>query len=124
MTGDYFKPSDLRLGAQVTINSYVFQIVGADEYAIGRMEADADEYPQSDLVSIIQKLKRDPRAVAAIRKQFEAADKEGTGYATPDDAKYRISRIFGLQEHEAVTVVRRFTEPRGFDYFSFASVLN
>ena len=124
LTGTYFKPSDLRLGSRVTINSYEFDVTGADEYAIGRMEADADDFPQADLVRIIEGCKRDARAVSAIRKQFEAADKEGTGYATPDDAKYRITRIFGLPEHEAVTIVRRFTEPRGFDYYSFTSVLN
>jgi hypothetical protein len=122
-TGQYFKASDIRVGEVLTINSHQFRLIGADEFALSRMEAEADEFPQSDLNGIINWLKRDGGRLAALRKKFEALDPEGTGFVPPDAAKIRIIRVFGMPEHDALTIVRRFTEPGGFDYYSLQAAL-
>jgi rhodanese-related sulfurtransferase len=122
-TGEYFKASDLRLGEVVTINGYRFRVTGADEYAIGRMEAEADAFPQSDLSAIVTQLRSDPPKIDLLRRMLERVDKEKTGYVPSADGNRVIQQVIGLREHESTTIVRRFTGDRGFDYFAFIALI-
>jgi hypothetical protein len=67
---------------------------------------------------------RDVPKLAALRKKFEALDPEGTGFVPPHAAKVRIMRVFGMSEHEALTIVRKFTESGGFDYYALQGALS
>jgi hypothetical protein len=118
-----FVASDFRVGDEVTINGYVFHITDADEYAKSLMEAEATDYPQSDLAEIFAGLKRDKAAIATLRTALEPYDRIGNGYADPAAAEQIIVRAFGIPTHEAMTVVRRWTNDWGFDYFGFISQL-
>jgi hypothetical protein len=123
-TGVYFVASDLRLGERIVINGHRFEITGADEYALGRMEAAADEFPQSDLHTLVQTLKKlDTGKIERLKKQFQMIDREENGFVDAKEALIRVMRVLGLPEHEATTVVRRFTDQKGFDYFAFVSSL-
>jgi hypothetical protein len=123
-TGQNFVASDLRLGERVVINGHQFQITGADEYALSRMEAAVDDFPQSDLHTLVLTLKRlDTRKIERLKKQFEMIDQEGNGFVDPREAMIRVTRVLELREHEATTIVRRFTEQKGFDYFGFIATL-
>ena len=95
----------------------------ADEYALAYMESQSDDFPQSDLYEIVQYLKRDTAMVQALRKQFESTDPQLRGYITPTAAETALKNVCQLQRHEATTIIRRWTEKEGFDYFSFMSCL-
>ena len=119
----YFVASDFEVGKEVTINGFTFITDVADEYALNLMEAESDDYPQSDLVHIIEDIKRDKRGVQKFKGQAEFQDKKKHGYVEPQFAQQLFMRIFNLQQHEALTTVRRWTDGWGFDYYGFLSVL-
>ena len=122
-TGTYFKPSDFYVGAVVTINAYKFKITKADEYAMNTMEAQADDFPMSDLMVIIQKCKQNPKLVRKLRIEFERDDPELEGFLPDDIVVEKLIDVLGLAQQEALTIVRRWTNEKGFDYFSFMSCL-
>jgi len=118
-----FCPSDFAVGEEITINSFTFVTTDADEYAMNYMEADPDEFPQSDLSTIVEDLRAQRGVIEQLRKEFERLDPELDGFVTPEDAISIICAKTGLDKHHALTIVRRWTEKR-FDYFSFISALH
>jgi hypothetical protein len=123
-TGEWFAPCDLRLGEIVVINGHRFEITDADEYALGRMEAEPDEFPQANLPEITFAVKPDVAKIERLKKQFEMIDTDGHGYINPPEAVIRLMRVLGLPEHEATTIVRRYIVGDGFDYFGFVASLH
>ncbi|OHS96723.1 EF-hand domain-containing family member C2 [Tritrichomonas foetus] len=123
-TGTYFKPADFRVGEIVAINCYSFIITNADEFAFRTMEAHADDYPQSDLFDIVNNMKKQKQKFPQLKRMFERSDPDLHGYIPPQDAEEKLISVMGLQRHEAITVVRRWAEEKGFDYFSLLSCLN
>ena len=123
MTGKLFTAQDFYVGAEIVINAYHFTLTDADEYALNLMEADPDDFPQSDLAAIIEHVRNNKEAVEQLRKDFEAMDPELSGFIPTEDATKKIVRILKLQLHEAITVVRRFTEDKKFDYFQLMNIL-
>jgi hypothetical protein len=111
------------VGTVVIIHGRQFKITGADEFAINRMEAQADEFPQADLAGIIYFLKQDDQRLKLLKKKMEYLDPNGTGFVQPDEAKIRLIRVSGIPEHDAGTIVRRFTNEKGFDYYAFWATL-
>jgi len=119
-----FAPQDFVIDEVVTINSYKFLITGADEYALRYMEAHSDDYPQSDLFAILTSIRAEIKKNSdLIKKQFEARDPELNGYIKASEAKSIIMQLLGVKSHQALTVVRRWEEEFGFDYFGFLSAL-
>jgi hypothetical protein len=122
--GRYFIASDFRVGADISINRFTFQLSKADEYSLTMMEAEADGFPQSELAAIVEGMRKNPKGIAKLRMTMEARDKVGKGYVDPQLAENILIRIFGVQQHEAVTAVRRWTNDWGFDYFAFVAALS
>jgi hypothetical protein len=87
------------------------------------MESDTDTFAQSDLFQIVQALKRQKKQVQEARQLFESQDPELVGFVRPNVAENIATDVFGLDRHEALTIVRRWTEKDKFDYFSFMSTL-
>ena len=123
MTGDYFKPQDFYVGAEIILNAYHFILTDADEYAYNLMEAQADDFPLSDLSYIISNCRGNKAGIEQLRKEFEAMDPELTGRIPKEEATKKIVRILRLQLHEAITVTRRFSDEKGFDYFQLFELL-
>ena len=123
LTGRYFKAQDFYVGAEIVINSYHFILTDADEFALNLMEADADEFPLSDLSSILTNCRGDKQLIEQLRKEFEAVDPDLTGYVPKEEATKKIVRILKLQLHEAITITRRFTDQKGFNYFQLFELL-
>ncbi|KAK8854293.1 EF-hand domain-containing protein 1 [Tritrichomonas musculus] len=107
-TGEYFRPSDLEVGRIVTINGLRFQLLQATEYAMSYMEADPDNFPQADLVTIIEKLRY------AIKQTGQTPKELFTQYS--DHGKMDVQHLmqlfrgvgFEITLHEALTVMRRY----------------
>ncbi|KAH0794609.1 EF-hand domain-containing protein 1 [Histomonas meleagridis] len=122
-TGDYFKPSDFKLGEEIVINCYKFIIYDADEYALNYMEAKADDFPQSDLFEILSYMRNEKSKVEELKKNFEKVDNQKNGFVGQNVAENELMRIFGLQLHEARTVSRRCCSKNGFDYLCLLAML-
>ena len=122
--GRYFTAADFKIGIDITINKFEFTTTVADEYAMNYMESLPDDFPQADLFDIICRIKREKDQIELARKEIEQYDKDLIGYISPSMAEKIIAQNFRIENHEAATIVRRFTEPAGFDYFSFISVVN
>jgi hypothetical protein len=121
-TGEQFKAQDFRIGATLNINGFVFITTEADEYTLGYMESYSDEFPQADLQQIIMNLHGKPDLVQRMNNVFQSKDPELRGNVKKEDAEM-VLRAIGLEEHEVVTIVRRWDSQWGFDYFGFMSLL-
>lgn len=119
----YFQASDFEIGGEVIINGYVFLLEKADEYALNYMEADTIQFPQSDLFEIIMRIKTNTAALSKCRRTFEGNDPRLRGFIDSDLAERTLVRNYGIPMHEAVTIVRRYSNENGFDYFNFVSAL-
>lgn len=121
-TGKTFCASDFKIGAVLTINSFTFITTEADEYSLGFMEADADSFPASDLSNIISQLRQQRDVVDSLHEAFQAKDPELVGRVKPSDMAVIMESI-GMPKHEIATVLRRWENKLGFDYFGFMSAL-
>jgi hypothetical protein len=117
--GRFFEPLDFRIGGQVVINGFDFFIESGDEYALNLMEAESDKFPQADLAETMAAIRGNTKAIDKMRMQLEARDRAGKGYIDPKIAQQMIMRIFGIDEHAALTTVRRWANDWGFDYLGF-----
>ena len=119
----YFTASDFELGGEVVLNGYVFVLDKADEYALNYMEADTYQFPQADLFEIMLRIKKDTAALQKVKRAFEGVDPRLKGYVDTDLAERTFVRNYQIPMHEAVTIVRRYSNDFGFDYFSFVQAL-
>jgi hypothetical protein len=107
-TGEYFKASDLEVGAVVTINTQRFKLLEATEYAMSYMEADPETFKQADLGSIIDRLR------LAIKQSGASAKELFNEFS--DHGKMDVQGLQALAEgigyrmstHESLTVMRRY----------------
>ncbi|OHT05866.1 hypothetical protein TRFO_26209 [Tritrichomonas foetus] len=121
-TGEYFKPSDLEVGRIVTINGLKFQLLQATEYAMSYMEADPDNFPQADLVSIVERLRY------AIKQTGRTPKEIFTEYS--DHGKMDVNRLmdlfrgvgFEITRHEALTVMRRYQKDDALTLREFLNI--
>lgn len=117
--GRYFTASDFQVGQDILINAFEFTTYDADEYAMNYMESMPEDFPQSDLFDITTQMRKTRSKVDQMRQSMEAYDKDLVGYIQPAVARKILMDTFGMTEHEAMTVTRRYSENAGFDYFSF-----
>ena len=122
-TNNYFLPNDFFIGATIKINNYIFELIDADELAFNIMESDSDNFPYSDLFLIFDQLLKNKQNLLILKKDFESIDPELLGYINKDEAIKRIVRVLKLTLHEVMTIIRRFTDEKGFNYFDFLSFL-
>jgi len=107
-TGVYYTAADFEVGKEININNFFFVLDDADEFALNYMEADSDDFPQSDLFVIITSIKGDREANEKAKAAFEAKDPELNGYVSVNDAKTILMQTYGLIEHQALTIIRRW----------------
>eukprot|EP01105_Mastigella_eilhardi_P018082 TRINITY_DN4177_c0_g3_i1.p1 TRINITY_DN4177_c0_g3~~TRINITY_DN4177_c0_g3_i1.p1 ORF type:complete len:642 (-),score=187.91 TRINITY_DN4177_c0_g3_i1:78-1832(-) len=75
----FYHASDFYLGAQVSINSFIFTLLDAADYTICYMEAHPREWPQSDVSTVLDKLASVVEATKVDIAQLMApAAKDGT----------------------------------------------
>lgn len=122
-TGVYFTASDFEIGKILTINHTKFQLDAATEYAMSFMEADPDNFVQSDLNSIILNLRA---AIKASGKTPKDLFQE-----TSDHGRMDINCLCNLAaslncpigQHEAITVMRRYQQNEQSPYITLREFL-
>ena len=71
----YYAPKDFFVGAALTVNSQVFEIVEADEYTLRYMESNSyRKFPQSSIDFIVQKMLRNKEAIGRAVIKFDQGD--------------------------------------------------
>ena len=122
-TGEYFKPADFEVGRVLTINGVQYELLQATEYAMSYMEADPDNFPQSDLVSIIERLryliKRSDKTPKEIFIQYSDHGKMDVNLLMElfKGVGYEITR------HEACTVMRRYNQNEAITLREFLQIV-
>jgi EF-hand domain-containing protein 1 len=100
---------DFTIGATIEIFANKFTIQSADEYALGYMEANAEEYPQSDVFAIIKKMQEMMPNEEAIKRGFIKFDKDSSGtLSVMEFREAALSLGVQLSEQEVLTIVRRY----------------
>lgn len=97
-TPEYFKASDLFIGASLEINRHKFVLLDADEFVMNYMAANPKEFPLSD-VSKIKATKADK--VDALKQfDFTKLDKNGSGVLDRKDILVAVKQEIhdGLEE--------------------------
>lgn len=107
-SGDPVIATDLYVGAQINIRCFEFTIVAADEFALTFMED--NHFPCADAAAILARLTS--ADLGLVRTMFVDITREG-GATDQDKFDDTLHRTFPglLNEHEAITLVRRFSEP-------------
>ncbi|KAM6985038.1 EF-hand domain-containing family member C2 [Aplochiton taeniatus] len=108
----YFSAQDLFVGARLNINSRIFLLVDADEYAFNYMEQHAEEFPRANMGAIISKLRSIPEAKQREIKQFlSLSDPGNTGLIPYEPFRGLLVGLeCGLSEHEVMMLGRCFSE--------------
>jgi hypothetical protein len=101
-TGDYYKPHELFVGAEVAISCMPMIITRGDEYTLKYMEENCHDFPMCDAEVILQK-------ISAIKEDPEI---QGAGSLDPDSFRNLIVEKTGiyLADQELITLLRRFGE--------------
>ena len=115
-TKEFFAPQDFYIGARITVSGRVFELTGASELALGLMESSPDEFPESDITSVLAKF---AQVVAAsgkdLRGLLEGATKNKR--LLTDNAKPIIEQFVPkITKGAAVTIIRSFDRDGWFAY--------
>ncbi|XP_060732345.1 EF-hand domain-containing family member C2 [Tachysurus vachellii] len=108
---EYYKAQDLYVGARLSINNQLFQLVNADEYAFNYMEQHAEEFPMANIGTILSKLKSIPEEKQKEIKQFLAlSDSGNTGFIPYESFRSLLADMDGqLSEHEIMMLGRTYS---------------
>merc|ERR1712224_475440 len=101
-TGEWYKPQDLFVGAEVAISSMPMIITRADEYTLKYLEENAHNFPMSNVDMILQK-------ISGINEDQEL---QGATSLDPDHFRNLVEQKTGvyLVDQELITLLRRFGE--------------
>lgn len=107
-TKEFFAPKDFYIGARICVSGRTFELTGASELALGLMESNPDEFPESDITADLEKF---GQVVAAsgkdLRGLLEGAAKNKR--LLTDNAQPIINQFVPkITKHAAVTIVRGF----------------
>merc|ERR1711998_364788 len=100
-TGQFFKPVDFFVGAQVDINGAPFMISKADEYTLKYMEQNPEVFGMAGITEVAAKI-----------SGLKAAP-EFTGMIKPDDLRAMAQAKLGytLEDQELIAILRACAQP-------------
>ncbi|XP_056610503.1 EF-hand domain-containing family member C2 [Triplophysa dalaica] len=108
---EYFTAQDLYIGAKLHLNSQPFQLIDADEFTFSYMEQHAEEFPRSNVGTIISKIKSIREEQKKKVKQFlMMSDPGNTGFVSYESFRTLLADMGGqLSEHEIMTLGRTYS---------------
>merc|ERR1711937_656044 len=111
-TDQFYKPTDMFVGAVMEFRKHRFVLIEADEYTLNYMEN--KKFPSSDVTAIVEKMKDKFREQSVlIRKTFRNIDKDHSGALDMNEFKQVLKKFnFDLTDQEVISVMRKF-DPNG-----------
>lgn len=83
VTNDYYIEKDFLIGKTIFLGGYKFQLLKADEYTEKYMEDNCDVFKESDIVAILQKIKKGAQGYNSLQEYViqlvRTLDKNGDG---------------------------------------------
>jgi len=128
-TGEYYKSTDVFVGAQLTVFSHVFLLTGTDQFTVNFMEQDPNSFPKANFDFIINRLREETQNTNSeqkIREVFNNADTDKSGFICMDELKNLFVHLdVPLDEHELITILRQFdaNEDGRIEYSEFCNAL-
>jgi len=109
-TGEYTGPSDLYVGARVSMNTHQFLVYSTDERSLQFMQEHPEMFPKCNMATIITKLRAMLLSKSnGLRKAFEDADKDSSGMLDFKEFASIIETLrLDLSEQEIITIMREF----------------
>jgi len=118
VTPEFYLPTDLAVGATVTMQDFPFYLVDADEYTYNYMEKNSSQWSQSNIDMVLYKLKG---VLGTATKEealgvFKAKDAKGSGSLSFEVFREAISGKTGgmLTEAEIITLARYYGTKASF----------
>lgn len=114
-TNQFFEPGAFYIGARIQCSGRTFELLDAAPHTLNLMEAHAEDFPESDITTVVQNLIHVcQETTASIRQAFEQYDPRKTGFVSVDEAKQVFSKFEGqLTKHAIVTLTRAFDRDDG-----------
>lgn len=109
-----YTPQHLYIGARLNLNSHIFQIIGADEFALDYMEQHRQQFPFSDVNVILQKCRNqfaDKIHYKNLMAKYWGSSGDGD-FIPVDKVRQLLNELFpsgGITEQEILTVCRHFS---------------
>jgi hypothetical protein len=114
-THQFFAPSDFFVGAKIKAAGWTFELLAASQLATGLMEANPDEFPESDLGRVSAKLKQAAGTTGAdLRKMLQdAAGQTEDGCLSAEEAQAIFEKFAPLITKQAALTISRGFERGG-----------
>ncbi|KAF4525746.1 hypothetical protein B566_EDAN002006 [Ephemera danica] len=116
----YYGPEDFYVGTEIQANDFVFHLTGADEYALAYMEKHCNEFPNSNAMLVLNKvrevLKDSYKDVVARILEF---DRENSGTISSFQSKVHDElRRMLFKDVDLLRVELRNRDPNHTNYIS------
>ena len=117
-TKKFFEPSAFYVGAKIHAAGRVFELLDAAQHTFNLMEAKADEFPDSDIGTVVNHIKQICLGETKnLRKLFQERDDTASGYLTMEEAEDVLSKFEPkISKHAVKTVLRAFERDGKFEY--------
>jgi len=108
----FYKPTDMFVGAVMEFRKHRFVLIEADEYTLNYMEN--KKFPSSDVSAIVEKLKEKFRESSVlIRDSFRRFDRDHSGALNMAEFRDALRQFnFDVSDQELITIMRKF-DPNG-----------
>merc|ERR1711988_104053 len=108
----FYKPTDMFVGAVMEFRKHRFVLIEADEYTLNYMEN--KKFPSSDVNTIVEKLKDKFRESSVlIRDAFRRFDRGHSGALNMAEFRDALKQFnFDVTDQELITIMRKF-DPNG-----------
>ena len=123
MTKQFFEPSAFFVGANVHVSGRIFELIDAAPHTFCLMEARAEEFPEADITTVVQKFSEVLLSeTKSIRQLFESKDPRKTGVIDMNDAQNILNTFVPkISKHSVITMCRAFDKDGRFEY---STILN
>lgn len=109
---EYYKAQDLFIGQKVNFNTHKFTIIDADEYTFKYMESHPDEFPKSNLKTLVGQLhKINKEQNGLLGKKLLSTANEDNDQIGFSDLKTVICELLPeITDHELIILARHYTD--------------
>ncbi|XP_067013861.2 EF-hand domain-containing family member C2 [Anabrus simplex] len=108
---DIYTQDDFYVGNVLVLNDFLFMLMDADEYAYRYMEVNCHEFPKSNILLILEKLREALKPVYKdFVKEYLESDAKKCGVVPYCEMRRKLKEILGdkITEHEMITIARRY----------------